>query len=159
MNLLEYPPILTELPPYDKAAWAMREFHDRSAQLLNRILAPHGTTLPRMMMLMFIHRAGSARSIDLMAAFPFAPRTITESIDSLETKGLVTRTPDLKDRRSKRIELTDEGRAKLVRILPIIYRFGEDLFGTMADEELDAVAAMFDRLNARVAEIEAALPK
>src|SRR4051812_14749009 len=39
-----------------------------------------------------------------------APRSATEVVDALETRGLVTRVPDPDDRRATTVVVTDEGR-------------------------------------------------
>lgn len=43
------------------------------------------------------------------------PSNITWIVDRLERKGLAVRSPDMSDRRVKRVGLTDEGRDKLTR--------------------------------------------
>jgi DNA-binding MarR family transcriptional regulator len=45
--------------------------------------------------------------------------TLTAALKPLERRGLVEAHPDTKDRRSRRLSLTDEGRALLAEALPI----------------------------------------
>ena len=52
---------------------------------------------------------GPARPSALADALRIAPRSATEVIDALESRGLVTREPDPTDRRATRIVPTDEG--------------------------------------------------
>jgi DNA-binding MarR family transcriptional regulator len=50
------------------------------------------------------------RLSDLAAALGIAPRSATEVVDLLETRGLVARAPDPRDRRAVLLEATAEGR-------------------------------------------------
>jgi DNA-binding MarR family transcriptional regulator len=52
---------------------------------------------------------GGMRSSELAHHLHIAPRSATEVIDALETKGLVARTPDPTDRRATLVSLTPRG--------------------------------------------------
>jgi DNA-binding MarR family transcriptional regulator len=54
---------------------------------------------------------GGVRSKELADHLKIAPRSATEVVDALETKGLVQRSPDPGDRRATLVALTDHGRA------------------------------------------------
>jgi DNA-binding MarR family transcriptional regulator len=49
------------------------------------------------------------RSSELAQLLHIAPRSVTEVVDALETKGLARRSPDPSDRRATLVALTDRG--------------------------------------------------
>jgi DNA-binding MarR family transcriptional regulator len=53
---------------------------------------------------------GATRPSEIADRLRIAPRSATEVIDALETRGLVARGPDPTDRRATRVVVTDEGR-------------------------------------------------
>jgi DNA-binding MarR family transcriptional regulator len=54
---------------------------------------------------------GGVRAKELAEHLRIAPRSATEVVDALESKGLVSRSPDPSDRRATQVALTDRGRA------------------------------------------------
>ncbi len=86
--------------------------------------------------------------------FGFAPRTVTEAIDSLEADGLAERRPDPLDRRAKRIFLTAAGDAVLKAIDPIRQKFADHLFAALNDQEQEQLTALVSRLNLCLQELE-----
>ncbi|MFE0427602.1 MarR family winged helix-turn-helix transcriptional regulator, partial [Streptomyces sp. NPDC058953] len=59
------------------------------------------------------HDERAPRMADLAARLEVVPRAVTSLVDGLEAAGRVRRAPDPDNRRVKRIELTDTGRATL----------------------------------------------
>lgn len=133
---------------------AMRDFYVRSQRLLDRISAAHGASSARLRLMMHIASRGSVRSADLIEVFGFAPRTVTEAIDSLEADGLAERRPDPLDRRAKRIFLTAAGDAVLKAIDPIRQKFADHLFAALNDQEQEQLTALVSRLNLCLQELE-----
>lgn len=60
---------------------------------------------------------------------------ITRLIHGLEREGLVTRTPDIKDRRATYVELTDAGRRVASEMIPAMAAFMEQMLSGFAEEE------------------------
>jgi DNA-binding MarR family transcriptional regulator len=75
-----------------------------------------GLTPSQLSALATLDDIGPARLSDVAAAEAIAPPTATKIIATLESAGLVTRSPDPDDRRSTRIAITASGRAALRRI-------------------------------------------
>jgi DNA-binding MarR family transcriptional regulator len=140
-------------PAHQAAADALREFYLRSHRALNRLMTAHGASFAKIKLMKFIHLRGSVRSADLVEAFGFAPRTITEAVDGLERDGLAERMPDPDDRRAKRIALTDAGRQALFATAPVRHRFGQQLFGALSRAELKQLATVLEKLVKRFDEI------
>ena len=89
----------------------------RSLHLLqDRWAEKHGLSSGRLGVLFRLMRCGDTPLGDLAMALDSSPRNVTGLVDHLERDGLVTRVPDLDDRRSIRARLTDEGRARITAI-------------------------------------------
>nr|WP_221333171.1 MarR family transcriptional regulator [Nocardia transvalensis] len=72
---------------------------------------------------------------------------ITNRIDRMEAKGLVRRTPDPKDRRTVRIQLTDEGLDTIDRLMPLHVDNEIRLLGGVDRAELDQLAGLLRVLS------------
>ena len=141
-----------------EAVEVLRDFYLSSHRLMNRQLALQGTSFAKNKMMMFIHLRGKVRSTDLVGAFGFAPRTITEAVDALEKDGMVIRVADVADRRVKHISLTPAGVAVLELSEPVRQRFREQLFEVFSDQETEQLSNLVGRLNARLRELENNIP-
>lgn len=79
---------------------------------------------------------------------------VSESVDGLVERGLLTRQPDAKDRRVVLLKLTRAGRGALLRGGKVLTAMGEDLLeGVDGDEraQLDALLRRVEqRINARL---------
>jgi len=136
---------------------ALGDFYWRSQRLLDRISSAHGASTARMRLMTQIASEGSVRFVDLVEAFGFAPRTITDAVDALEADGLVERRPDPADRRAKRISLTAAGEAMLETVKPVQRKFCDELFDALSDQEREQFTVLLGRLNGRLQELEMSL--
>jgi DNA-binding MarR family transcriptional regulator len=68
----------------------------------------HGLTQARFEVLFYVHH-GYCDQSRLRRALCLAPSTLTEALQTLERLGLVSRTPNPADRRTRIIQLTKEG--------------------------------------------------
>lgn len=122
----------------------------RLHRLLDRRMAEQGASLARTKVLMFLDRNGPTRATDIADLFGLAPRTITESIDRLERDGLLKREPDEKDRRVKRISITDQGRKAIAATEPLRMKLVEQVFGVLSTQERQQLQAIVSRLTEAV---------
>ena len=72
-------------------------------------LAPWDITPAHLRALRVLKRHGTMRLSELSDYLHIAPRSATEVVDALESRGLVQRRPDPGDRRATLAELTDHG--------------------------------------------------
>lgn len=144
----------TSTTDYTHAAEALRDFYIRSHRALDKLMAGQGATIARIKIMSFIRRDGKVRSTDLVEAFGFAPRTITEAVDGLEREGLVERSADAADRRVKYISLTELGKKVLCASEPVRKQFGDQLFEVLSEKEIAQLTMLLGRLNERLAELE-----
>jgi DNA-binding MarR family transcriptional regulator len=79
-------------------------------------LAPFDITPAQLRALRVLRRHGTMRLSELSDHLHIAPRSATEVVDALESRGLVRRRPDPGDRRATLAELTGPGREVLEAI-------------------------------------------
>ncbi|WP_433236151.1 MarR family winged helix-turn-helix transcriptional regulator [Streptosporangium sp. CA-135522] len=77
---------------------------------------------------------------ELMRASMITSGAVTQRLDRLEARGLVTRTPSETDGRVVHVTLTDEGRALIDRALPDHVATENRLLAALASGQRDALA-------------------
>jgi DNA-binding MarR family transcriptional regulator len=82
-----------------------------------------------------------------------ASATMTATLDTLEARGWVVRTPNPDDRRSVLVSVTDEGRATADRFLPGIRQVERSLMSGLTAKERDQLLALLGKVLARSAEV------
>jgi DNA-binding MarR family transcriptional regulator len=97
-------------PPGDEtlaeAFWAVaRRLRDTSQETL----APWDINPSQLRALRVLRRHGVMRLSELSDRLRIAPRSATEVVDALESRGLVQRRPDPGDRRATLVEVTGDG--------------------------------------------------
>jgi DNA-binding MarR family transcriptional regulator len=78
--------------------------------------------------------------------------SITSLLDTLAASGYVLRMPHPSDRRKVLVQITPAGREVVDQVLPVVYRAAQDVFGTLADAELESLIASVTALRSRLAE-------
>lgn len=85
---------------------------------------------------------GATRPSEIADRLRIAPRSATEVVDALETRGLVRREPDPTDRRATRVVPTDEG-LRLSGLIAVARREASEAYVARLDrvdrEELDRI--------------------
>jgi DNA-binding MarR family transcriptional regulator len=87
---------------------------------------------------------------DLMRSSMVTSGAVTQRLDRLVARGLVTRTPSPTDGRVVHVSLTDEGRALIDRALPDHVANEHRLLASLDKEERDALAATLRGLLERL---------
>jgi DNA-binding MarR family transcriptional regulator len=106
--------------------------------LLGGILEPFGLVVTDYQALRLASR-GPTRPTDISQYSGISPAATTELLDRLESRGLVTRSPDPGDRRSTQIMLTSKGE-RLQREAALAYR--RFLDGVIAEMSRDSLVAL-----------------
>src|SRR4030095_11640028 len=68
--------------------------------------------------------------------------TMTSLLDTLERRGLGGRVPHPSDRRKLLIDITDEARVILDRLLPRVHGASRDAFAVLSDAECGALGGL-----------------
>lgn len=89
------------------------------ARLFDEVLRPFGLTNGQFSLLMALNRPDGPRLSDLVPLLGMDRTTLTAALKPLERRGLVTSKRGEKDARTRRLFLTDAGRAALKSALPV----------------------------------------
>jgi DNA-binding MarR family transcriptional regulator len=97
------------------AATELREAMMALARQLRRHRPDNGLTLSQLEVLGDVSRAGITTPAEIAARLQVRVQSLTDSINELESRGLLSRRPDDADRRRQLIELTPDGLELLLR--------------------------------------------
>jgi DNA-binding MarR family transcriptional regulator len=76
--------------------------------------------------------------------------TMTSLLDTLERRGLIRRVAHPSDRRMLLIDITDEARHILDRMLPRVHGASRDAFAALSDEECETLAGLLQRVQTQL---------
>jgi DNA-binding MarR family transcriptional regulator len=76
--------------------------------------------------------------------------TMTSLLDTLERRGLIRRVPHPSDRRKLLIDITDEARGIVDRMLPRVHGASRDAFAVLSDTECETLVGLLERVQARL---------
>jgi DNA-binding MarR family transcriptional regulator len=132
-------------PPGDEtlaeAFWAVaRRLRDMSQETL----APWDITPAQMRALRVLRRHGVMRLSELSDRLRIAPRSATEVVDALESRGLVQRRPDPGDRRATLVEVTGDGAGVLDAVRGTE---AERVFGRLSPTDRSHLARILRKLR------------
>jgi DNA-binding MarR family transcriptional regulator len=88
-----------------------REFHRATGGFMGDSVCCSGVSVPQCHVLLELDESGPTSLVALARALYLDKSTISRTVDSLVSRGLVERAPDSEDRRYVVLELTTEGRA------------------------------------------------
>lgn len=114
-----------------------------------RTFAAHGLDPASFDVLATLRRSNPPHGLtaaELMVAAMVTSGAITQRLDRLEARGLVTRTPGERDRRVVLVSLTEEGRTLIDEALPDHVATQRRLLAALSDSERDSLAATFRTL-------------
>jgi DNA-binding MarR family transcriptional regulator len=142
-----------ERPDLDVSAMGVFGRLSRAARLLDRSLADtfesYGLNGGEFDVLAALRRSGEPYSLtptELYRSMMLSSAAMTNRIDRLEQRGLVSREPDPEDRRGVRIRLTAEG-LELIEEAVTAHVDGEErLLATLNAEEREHLAALLAKL-------------
>ena len=132
--------------------------HHRMHRAFDGGMSACGLSLARTKVLAQLQRGGPARPSVLAAEFGFAPRTITELVDTLERDGLAARQPDPTDRRALLVTLTSEGDAALAVAHATRARLMKQVFGALAADDQATLARLLQTLDEATSSLAASDP-
>jgi len=111
----------------------------RAARALARrfdvALKPAGITSGQFSLLMSLNRPEPPNLGSVAALLAMDRTTLTANLKPLERRGLVETATDPKDRRTRRLQLTPDGRAVLVGALPIWRHLHAEIETALSDPE------------------------
>jgi DNA-binding MarR family transcriptional regulator len=127
-----------------EAFWSVaRQLRETSQQTL----APWDITPSHLRALRVLARHGAMRLTDLSDHLHIAPRSATEVVDALESRGLVERRPDPGDRRATLVEVTGHGASVLDAIRAARGTEAERVFGRLSQTDRAHLARILRKLR------------
>lgn len=136
-------------PDLDVSPMAVIGRLSRAARLigaeLSRTFSAHGLDAASFDVLATLRRSGPPHRLtpsELMKASMVTSGAITQRLDRLQARGLVTRTPSDSDGRGVHVALTDDGRALIDQVLPAHLDTERRLLAALTKAQRDALAAV-----------------
>lgn len=121
---------------------------------LSQVYADENITIPEWRVLAVISQVDSLAARDVVERTPMDKMTVSRAVASLETKDLVLRTPDQKDRRVNMLCLSAAGRALFDRVAARALDFEDELLASLSPIERAAFEATLLKLEARAKAID-----
>ena len=110
-------------------------------------LAPWDITPAHLRALRTLKRHGTMRLSELSDHLHIAPRSTTEVVDALESRGLVRRQADPGDRRATLVEVTEQGTGVLDAIRAARGTEAERVFGRLSPADRTHLARILRKLR------------
>jgi DNA-binding MarR family transcriptional regulator len=126
---------------------AFRSVARRLRETSQETLAPWDITPSHFRAMRVLYRHGAMRLSDLSEHLHIAPRSATEVVDALESRGLAERRPDPRDRRATLVELTGHGTAVLDAIRAARGTEAERVFGPLTPSDRAHLARILRKLQ------------
>ena len=112
------------------------------ARRFDDALRPAGLTNGQFSLLMSLNRPQPATMSSVAGLLAMDRTTLTAALKTLKRRGLVVVEPDPEDRRSRRLSLTEQGRAALVAAMPIWEREHAEVERLLGGAEIVDAARM-----------------
>lgn len=116
-------------------------------QLLDKRLLSFGLDWREMIILLVIERESGLLQTRLIPFLQTDKANVTKVLQSMEAKGLIIRTQDPADHRSKRCHHTDSGRALLPELHRVMKSWTAECFEGISVDELDVYRQVGDKLS------------
>jgi DNA-binding MarR family transcriptional regulator len=130
--------------PLSEAFWSVaRQLREVSQETL----APFDITPAHLRALRALNRHGTMRLSELSDHLHIAPRSTTEVVDALESRGLVRRRPDPGDRRATLVEVTEHGADVLTAIRAARGTEAGRVFGRLSPPDRAELARILGQLR------------
>jgi len=135
------------------------DFHIKSAwhainRMYNQKAVQEDFTTSIGFVLINIHSSEGTPATKIAPLMGLEARSLTRMLKTMEEKGLITKKPDLQDKRSVRIYLTDKGKRKKEISVVTIKDFNERVLTSVGKEELERFFAVFGKISSVIEEIQ-----
>ena len=137
-------PDLTGDESLSEAFWNVAR---RLREMSQETLAPWEITPAHLRALRTLKSRGTIRLSELSEHLHIAPRSTTEVVDALESRGLVRRRADPGDRRATLVEVTEPGVAILDAIRAVRGTEAERVFGRLSPADRADLARILRKLR------------
>lgn len=128
------------------------DYHIKSAwhaisRMYNQQAAEEGFTTAIGFVLINIHSKDGTPATKIAPQIGLETRSLTRMLKTMEEKGLIYKQPDLVDKRSVRIFLTEEGKKKKAISVDTIRLFNENVREIVSEKELNNFFDVFEKIQ------------
>lgn len=106
-----------------------------------------GLTSPQLLIMLEIEKAAGVNSSQVAKCVNLSPATVTNILDRLENKGLVSRIRDTQDKRKIGLFLTNDGKALLLKAPQALQEHFIEKFSNLARWEQSQLLSSMERLS------------
>lgn len=143
--------------PESSIGYQSRRLYQAQVAALDPIFAAEGISMTHWSALVFIHVRGTTTGIEVARDLAYDKGAVTRLLDTLEAKGLLTRTRDIADRRCVNLKLTELGREVAMRCKDQVTARWNDWLDGWAPDDVHRLLADLVRLRTRIeADLETA---
>ena len=121
------------------------------SQIYDQHLQRHGLTITQYGLLAHLSRLDGISIGTLAEKLIMDPTTLTRNLRPLEREGLVVLAADPRDRRSRRLHLTDHGRTTLAQAKPAWVEAQRQIEAALGTDDAIALHAALDHMLERLA--------
>lgn len=135
----------------DSVTILMKEIALEIEKLSNQVLAPYelSNTQYRIMMMLYNNQVKAVRQVDIEKRLLLTNPTVTAIIQNLEKKGLVQRTQNPEDRRSKFVVLTDKAVTMREQISPLGKILEAQVTENLTKEEREQLICLLRKMRSK----------
>ncbi|SHL80790.1 MarR family winged helix-turn-helix transcriptional regulator [Streptomyces yunnanensis] len=127
-------------------SWLLGRAAARGHRLVAEALAAEGMRMMHHAVLCAVAELGPVSQAELGRTVGIDPKDMVAIVNDLQKGGLVTRTPDAKDRRKNAIEISAEGKRRLRRTERLGDAANAELTAALSDEERAQLVALLTRI-------------
>ncbi|GGU74338.1 hypothetical protein GCM10010211_45240 [Streptomyces albospinus] len=129
-------------------SWLLGRAAARGHRLVAEALATEGMRMMHHAVLSAVAELGPVSQAELGRTVGIDPKDMVAIVNDLQGDGLVTRTPDPKDRRKNAVEISAEGQRRLRRTQRLGDAANAELTAALSDEERAQLIALLTRIVA-----------
>lgn len=136
---------------YEQLQTALRRIGRALDQRSRMLLRQTGLSTPQALVLQQLERHGALSVGELAEAVSVSQATLTDILDRLESRKLVTRRRHARDKRRVEVTLTSAGRDLAINASPLLPETFQAAFATLPDWEQTQMIATLQRTAAMLA--------
>lgn len=135
------------------------DYHIKSAwhaisRMYNQQAAAEGFTTAIGFVLININSNDGTPATKIAPQIGLETRSLTRMLKTMEEKGLIFKKPDLVDKRSVRIYLTEEGKRKKAISVNTIREFNEQVREVVSEEDLNGFFNVFEKIQLVIDQVQ-----
>ncbi|MFG2223112.1 MarR family winged helix-turn-helix transcriptional regulator [Streptomyces sp. NPDC048644] len=127
-------------------SWLLGRAAARGHRLVADALAAEGMRMMHHAVLSAVAESGPVSQADLGRTLGIDPKDMVAVVNDLQKDGLVTRSPDARDRRKNAVEISAEGRRRLRRTQKLGDEANAELTAALTPDERAQLVALLTRI-------------